>query len=1264
MEGASIRLVEPEEVSVIEERELLRFERAEEFLDLLQQLTGPSAVQPEANGETATPVSGSAKTSRPRLPRDTLASLLSILDDYQEQPYLLDPYLDRIVSHPVAALQRHIRAASSASSSTHVLDTETVQSLSKLIYTYTKLRGYKTITNFFPHEVVDLPATLAYLEALESESSEQLQPNASDKTGLSQCWELRYVCLLWLSLICMIPFDLEKFDHHRNDKISSVAYRIEAVGLAFLSRSGKERDAAAVLLGKLFQREDIHSDRFHAFIDFSHQTLASDQINPFAATGILQALCEVVKIRDPAFVKEHLAALNGILAIYDDADKAQLTNNGLILKYQIKLAARLGLKLLRPRSRALQTHIKTLGSSEPTIAPMGDNEEDEDDSDVPEDIDYCIARLIDGLQHKDTVVRYSAAKGLARLCDRLPRSFISQVCDAVVGLFHINVPDLYEGANDLSSVSENTWQGACMALAELARRGMLFADDLSDKLPWIEKALLFDIRRGAHSVGANVRDSACYIVWAIARAHNPDVIRRHALSLANKLVAVATLDRDVSIRRAASAAFQESVGRLDLFPHGIDVIRLTDFYAVSTRRNAFLECAVQVAKFEEYRAYLVDHLLNVTLIHWDLPMRRLGAKAIARIAVLDKQRLLPSVVAALGQRVTSVDSVVVHGALLGLAEICEECRSAKVADAGRPEQTVQQPDAAFGMIEKVPSSVFHAMGAAMVLQAACQLIAAGISSSDPASPDDSCVWQKVINLALNRPEEQVQAAAAEACHRASLVLNLTPRIKSTLDGWHSFSIAQQQSNALVLGAIDYVSHAASFESAVEHLVALVNNTPATGSKAYSSNIETRRNAFDSLARAVMGLADDLRNICTQELMGRVLRTLLHGLDDYTTDQRGDVGSWVRLSCIAGIRDILTLVHSKSVLTWIDPGLFQSLIGGLWKQTAERIDHVRQTAGSSLMSLYQTFQLLSQTTPAPLGYELVQNSFGKLALSGNKTDISGPSQLNGLDKDPAAIFNFKDAKLTFPRVAEMLRIDVYRKAILEGIVVSVGSKSDLGDRIIGPALVDFLTAQHELQAEAAADETSPSTSPYMVYDLFMDLFELAKRNYGNNRIYIPALQTVNLVLENGGVELIDAGEPVATEIQTRSFDVLIRLLKMASTNINKAKNIQRVNSAGTLAANLVVIGFVDARHKPFVLNAIHTFLAHAFPTTRAKTAEKLFTAIDNSHFGSTALEGNYYIELEYAILDTKWATAPPDTIASKAKRVIGFLTHAPMLSPEP
>lgn len=44
----------------------------------------------------------------------------------------------------------------------------------------------------------------------------------------------------------------------------------------------------------------------------------------------------------------------------------------------------------------------------------------------------------------------------------------------------------------------------------------------------------------------------------------------------------------MNCRKAASAAFQEHVGRQGTFPHGIDILIVADYFAVSIRKNAFL----------------------------------------------------------------------------------------------------------------------------------------------------------------------------------------------------------------------------------------------------------------------------------------------------------------------------------------------------------------------------------------------------------------------------------------------------------------------------------------------------------------------------------------------------------------------------------------------------------------------------------------------------------------------------------------------------
>ena len=105
------------------------------------------------------------------------------------------------------------------------------------------------------------------------------------------------------------------------------------------------------------------------------------------------------------------------------------------------------------------------------------------------------------------------------------------------------------------SESDSSWHGGCLALAELCRRGLLLPARLDEFVPVLEKALVYDINLGNHSVGAHVRDAACYVVWSFARAYAPDIMRPHVLTLASKLINISLFDREVNCRRAASATF-------------------------------------------------------------------------------------------------------------------------------------------------------------------------------------------------------------------------------------------------------------------------------------------------------------------------------------------------------------------------------------------------------------------------------------------------------------------------------------------------------------------------------------------------------------------------------------------------------------------------------------------------------------------------------------------------------------------------------------
>ena len=103
----------------------------------------------------------------------------------------------------------------------------------EILYTLCKIRGYKTIVKFFPHEAADLEPCFYYLEGLNNNS----------------LWQSQYILLIWLSMIVLVPFDLDTIDSSGN-----LIQRILTHTKSMLEHTGK---GAAITIAKLLTRPDI-----------------------------------------------------------------------------------------------------------------------------------------------------------------------------------------------------------------------------------------------------------------------------------------------------------------------------------------------------------------------------------------------------------------------------------------------------------------------------------------------------------------------------------------------------------------------------------------------------------------------------------------------------------------------------------------------------------------------------------------------------------------------------------------------------------------------------------------------------------------------------------------------------------------------------------------------------------------------------------------------------------------------------------------------
>lgn len=150
-------------------------------------------------------------------------------------------------------------------------------------------------------------------------------------------------------------------------------------------------------------------------------------------------------------------------------------------------------------------------------------------------------------------------------------------------------------------------------------------------VPILLQALVYDEMKGYMSVGQHIRDAACYMCWAFARAYNPSDLEPFIQRIASGLLVTTVFDREINCRRAASAAFQESVGRLGNFPHGIDILTTADFFSVGLRTNSYLNISDYIAQYDEYTTALIDHLFEKKIGHWDTAVREITAKTLFKL---------------------------------------------------------------------------------------------------------------------------------------------------------------------------------------------------------------------------------------------------------------------------------------------------------------------------------------------------------------------------------------------------------------------------------------------------------------------------------------------------------------------------------------------------------------------------------------------------------------------------------------------------------
>ena len=442
----------------------------------------------------------------------------------------------------------------------------------RISYLICKLRGitfYQTFLSTEPSLLLDL------VEGL----------NVSDQ------WELSYCNLLHIHLLSKLPFNLSLFHSDLINKILNKANE-------FLSLPGKVHEASSLLIASLLSRPDstLHLAEFT-----SNLMVKIYSRDPYPFLYCLAKILKTCKISPISLIQ----------------DKITLKSSH-IRRLICKISTRTSLSLLKPRDSLWRY---TKGSRITSLNSLSNQQHQQDDEDVdpPLELDDLIDILLTAISDKDTIVRWSAAKGIARVSARLSMQYSIQITSAILENFKLD---------------DCAFHGACLALAELCRRGCILPFLLADIVPFVLKSLNYDLVRGTRAVGSHVRDAACYLCWSFARTFTFTDLNPYIQLIGSAMICIGLFDREVNIRRAGCAAFQENVGRLACFPNGIDIITVADYFSVGNKSSSYLEVAVKVASFESYRDDIINHLIEYKLFHWDKVIRQLAAQCLGKIALV------------------------------------------------------------------------------------------------------------------------------------------------------------------------------------------------------------------------------------------------------------------------------------------------------------------------------------------------------------------------------------------------------------------------------------------------------------------------------------------------------------------------------------------------------------------------------------------------------------------------------------------------------
>ncbi|OLY80875.1 Tubulin-specific chaperone D [Smittium mucronatum] len=1146
-----------------------------------------------------------------------------ILSRYQENPVLLDKHIEDMVRFPIELLQTYIishvnsQILSQDSNITHSCDSDSqsqlenldpsLECLFNLLIEIAKVRTFKKILKFFSSDAEALEPVLYFFIQISHLSTKIKYSN------------VRIVLLQWLSLLANIPLQLAVIDGLAICSLpnlsqfsifdtpfpisttKSLAYNLVSVSLSrCFYGAGNESSAASRLFSQLIKRKDVASSYLLPSFDYLISVLEKFT----NSLTIKEKPIEVYQINNILTCLSNFFDVLGLIITESNTEEISSRIDKIWILQKNIIANNSDPKNLSPVSN------KLLSKTSQRISILYLQKFQINDTNQ-KTIESIVSFLLDTLTNsKETITRWSAVKGISKICkfsdsleftDNVVSYLISNLNDTIktpnVPAPNHQITDWWEFA-DLSMANDSIWHGTILCLAELVRLKIIHSvATLNSTIPFLLIALKYENLRGSYLIGDNVRDAACYFAWCLARLDLSSFVQQLLESqtspsddgifpaensssvsidlsnlefliscLGKDLVSVMLFDREVHVRRAASAAFQEFVGRQKSiisssgavssmptnlsspdkkheksdeihlsFDHGISILLLADFYSVGNL-HLIPEIAGKISAFQVYRQSLISHLTRKSLLQPNKLLQSIAEKSLA-LVISENFVTDPSLVEVLFSNVLPklLDSSnrpelsVRVGSILGIKSLFLNSEPlALISDSFKSDTLISKSiEDVLNMPKRInPVFLKGLVGSDDMLLSLCELCKILASNSYIDFLPHLNTWiSGVFFVAFTKDNHILQSQAAVLL---SDIVSLYPDhfyedrefVSQLKYNSSSGQIIAKNGFTLALGCVGCFGDVELLKSVIDTILATViiqGNSDKPNIKDVSATpqrIELVRDAAISLGNLIYNFSVN-QEIPQDILITNIGVLLEYGLSNYRTDHRGDVGSWVRLACMSSLCQIVDS-NKKLFESPNTTATFELLAAKTLEMCISLQSNLRSQAGKLLNSLLlsnpiilnRLFKESLENDPISMNLYLSISDIGSMLYS-EYPRLDPPIEYISTGK----VFN------EFIKILELKTLPrAIAKFLMRGVVSAVGNISETVSQAASSAILSTLRSFETCTMDDETDTIQGSCMERPDYknrllEIFVELFResMSVKAADYSRINIACTRTVDLFI---------------------------------------------------------------------------------------------------------------------------------------------------------